>query len=186
MSVVYDVAEIFLSLQGEGYWAGTPSCFVRLSGCNLQCPWCDTDHAAREKLTALEILAWAEKEAGRVRRLVLTGGEPTQQDVQPLIDLFRTNGWTVAVETNGTGGALKADWITVSPKAGVAYPDDLTGDEIKVVLDGKINPETFLKYAFPHRFIQPCSEDFAPAIDYVLKHPEWRLSVQTHKLLAIR
>lgn len=183
--ITYDVNEIFFSLQGEGFWSGAAACFVRLAGCNLDCGWCDTDHAAREKLSGPEILERVLSISGTARRLVLTGGEPTQQPVQPLIDLLRREGWFVAVETNGTGAPLSADWITVSPKAGVRYPDSLSGDELKIVLDGVIVPGDFLKYSFAHRFIQPCTGNFDPAVRYVLQHPEWRLSLQIHKILEI-
>jgi organic radical activating enzyme len=184
--MLYEVSETFHSLQGEGYWSGTPSFFIRLAGCNLVCPWCDTDHQRRETLAIPALFARAEKESPRCKRLVLTGGEPTLQTIQPLIDYFRERGWYVAVETNGTGGRPCADWVTVSPKAGVDYPEDLAGDEIKIVLDGKNDPGRFLHCAFKHWYIQPCSQDFEPAVRYVMEHPPWRLSVQLQFVLGIR
>jgi 7-carboxy-7-deazaguanine synthase len=184
--MLYEVSETFHSLQGEGYWSGAPSFFIRLAGCNLNCAWCDTDHERRESLSAEDLYARAEKEGRGCKRLVLTGGEPTLQPIQPLIDYFRERGWYVAVETNGTGERPNADWVTVSPKAGIEYPDDLSGDEIKIVLDGKIDPARFLRCAFQHWYIQPCSQDFEPAVRYVLANPRWRLSVQLQHILKIR
>lgn len=182
--MLYQVVETFYSIQGEGYWSGAASWFIRLAGCNLDCAFCDTDKDARRAASAEEML----EEAGRcpARRLVLTGGEPTLQPVQALIDVFRVAGWFVQVETNGTQALPEADWITFSPKAGVEYPADLRANEVKVVLDGQVRPGDFLDGRFEHFFIQPCSQDFAPAVKYVRGHPEWRLSLQAHKTAGFR
>lgn len=185
--MLYEINETFYSLQGEGFWTGTPTFFIRLAGCNLNCEWCDTDFSTQEKCSTENLLERAQNSEGASsKRLILTGGEPTRQDIQPLVDAFRRKHWHVAVETNGTGGFIDADWVTVSPKAGVQYPPDLFGDELKIVFDGKINPADFLRHRFRHRFIQPCSGDLKPALQYVLQHPQWRLSLQTHKIMGIK
>ena len=191
----YPVSEIFASIQGEGFWTGRPAVFVRLAGCNLACPWCDTDHAMREELSELDIVA---RVLGMMEPggdfVVLTGGEPTIHPLKALLNALRRAGLFVAIETNGTGlhgipPSCKY-WLTVSPKAGIEYRY-LWGNEIKVVLDGKIDPHDFRSRFgsfFPQGnwFIQPCSGQFLPAIEYVRRNPWWRLSLQTQKLVGLR
>jgi len=122
--------------------------------------------------------------------VVLTGGEPTLQNLRPLIVYLKRDGWYVAIETNGTN--MKAiptiiDWVTVSPKVGVKYEGVIYCDEVKVVLDGKADPERAREsIRAKHYYIQPCSENFEPAIRFVKENPEWRLSIQTQKLIDIR
>ena len=117
---MYIINEIFCSLQGEGFWTGTPMVFVRFSGCNLKCPFCDTDHAKGTEMTAEEIVAEAVRIGGGCGRVCVTGGEPSLQLDPILVEAFHAEGFKVHVETNGTrplsGGV---DWITVSPKSEV-------------------------------------------------------------------
>ena len=193
----YRVNEIFYSLQGEGFWTGTPMVFVRLSGCNLQCPFCDTDHAAFTQLSASEMVEEALKLGGECRRICLTGGEPSLQAGEALLQAFHQAGFTVHMETNGTK-ALPAgvDWITLSPKNQVA---GLKGngtvvlskaDEIKLVLSPGVDPSAWASFPATWHFLQPCDSDGTmnkeETIAYIETHPLWRLSLQTHKLLGIR
>ncbi|MBO4624102.1 MAG: radical SAM protein [Bacteroidales bacterium] len=198
---MYKVNEIFYSLQGEGYWTGTPMVFVRLSGCNLQCPFCDTDHVAFTQLSASAIVEEALKLGEECRRICLTGGEPSLQADEALLQAFHEAGFTVHMETNGTH-ALPAgvDWITLSPKEQVA---GLKGngtvvipkaDEIKLVLAPGVDPSAWASFPATWHFLQPCDvsdpvrnrEILRQTIDYIHTHPLWRLSLQTHKLLGIR
>ena len=201
--IIYPINEIFYSIQGEGYHAGKAAIFIRFAGCNLNCEWCDTDHSEKMKLTIPQIFYEITNNFSRKPEfekdpyfIVLTGGEPTIYDLSYLLRAFkrRLPSHTIALETNGTKpeilGTLKElnllDWITISPKlekpkfASLKY-----ADEIKVVYDGIINPWDYGD-AHKHLYIQPCSENFQPAIDFVLKNPQWRLSIQMQKVLKIK
>jgi len=190
------VNEIFYSLQGEGYYVGTPSIFIRLSGCNLHCPFCDTRHQTFEELTEDEIIRHASDFPAR--HVVITGGEPSLQLTQSLIDGLHDAGKYMAVETNGTHPLPAVDWITLSPKdAFISEPSArpiLTHcNELKLVFTGEELP-TYPNLTAEHFFLQPCDTGNAErnqqllsaAITYCQKHPKWRLSLQTHKLLNIR
>lgn len=189
------INEIFYSLQGEGFHAGTPSVFVRFSGCNLRCPFCDTRHESGEELSISEIAQAVT--AFPACHVVLTGGEPSLFVTPALIDALHALGKFIAIETNGTRTLPEGiDWITCSPKTDVSGGQDLrlrACDELKVVYTGK-EPPTCASIAARHRFLQPCDTGDAAenrrlldgAIAYCLEHPEWRLSLQTHKLTGIR
>lgn len=189
MDKVYHINEIFYSLQGEGYFTGTPSVFVRMSGCNRQCPFCDTDFSSHEPMTAEQIVKEASKYPAR--HLVLTGGEPSLQTDEKLIDALHDKGFFVAVETNGSHPLPNSiDWITCSPKDG---PYALhTVNELKVVFEPDKDIESLASQFSPtHLFLQPCTypdgtSTTAQTIEYILHHPYWRLSIQTHKILQIR
>ena len=190
----YRVNEIFLSLQGEGFWTGTPMVFLRLSGCNLKCPFCDTDFSAFREMEADEIVAEAAGLAGECRRVCITGGEPLLQLDGSLIQALHGAGFTIHLETNGTLEAPEGiDWITVSPKAQLRLRK---ADELKLVFrepDEKAI-EGFRSYGCPNLFLQPCDTGnpeenariLAATLDYIKLHPWWRLSLQTHKMLGIR
>ena len=146
------VNEIFYSLQGEGYWTGTPAVFVRLSGCNLRCSFCDTAHEAGEPLTEAAIVeAVAQYPA---RHVVITGGEPSLSLTASLVDALHTIGRFVAVETNGTRPLPdNVDWITLSPKDAFernGMPILTRCDELKVVFDGS-EPKTYEGITSTHR-----------------------------------
>lgn len=192
------VNEIFYSLQGEGFHTGTPAVFIRLSGCNLQCPFCDTDHESGEEMSEEEIADNAALYPARM--VVVTGGEPALQLNEKLVELLHDKGRFVTVETNGTMPLPEnIDWITLSPKdsflgekAAVVLRN---ADEIKVVYDGVHEPQMYREINASYgRFLQPCDtgdphrnqEIVWKTIEYVKSHPEWRLSLQTHKILNIR
>jgi len=197
----YRVNEIFYSLQGEGYWTGTPMVFVRLSGCNLQCPFCDTDHAEFTAMSASTIVEVALEAGSGCRRICLTGGEPSLQADEELISAFHAAGFTVHMETNGTREVPAGiDWVTLSPKNQVA---GLKGDgtvvlkkaaEVKLVFAPGVDPAAWEEFPATWRFLQPCDvadpvrnrEILRLTIEYIQLHPSWRLSLQTHKFLGIR
>jgi len=202
--MIYDVSEIFYSIQGEGHNSGKPAIFVRFAGCNLECPFCDTDHS--KNLTIDE--AYLVKSISDLipssmksepPMIVLTGGEPTIQNLSPIINAIR-GAWPcvwIGLETNGTNPKMLRQfardcgmyyWITVSPKSG--YTKDLgesvaIADELKCVYRADHYWESFTEVDV-ERYIQPCSEDFKPAVEYVKSNPGWRLSVQIHKTLKIQ
>lgn len=186
------VNEIFYSLQGEGYFTGTPSVFVRLAGCNLKCRFCDTDHSAFTEMTEEEIVAAVCK--WPATHVVITGGEPAMQLTPALINLLHEADRQVQVETNGTLPLPDAiDWITCSPKGERVVIKFV--EELKVLYlpDGPLTAGTEDVVALRH-FIQPCDTGdeaeneriLRMAIDYVLTNPKWRLSLQTHKLIHIK
>ncbi len=209
----YAVKEIFYTLQGEGAQAGRPAVFCRFAGCNLwsgreadrasaTCTFCDTDFVgidgdgggkfrSAEELAAAVAACWpADEFAGRY--VVCTGGEPLLQLDEPLIEALHAHGFAVAIETNGTRPAPQGlDWICVSPKAGAPL-ELVEGDELKLVYpQPDAQPEQFSALSFRHFFLQPMdgphlAANTAAATSYCLAHPQWRLSLQTHKLLGIR
>jgi 7-carboxy-7-deazaguanine synthase len=210
--VSYAVKEIFLTLQGEGAQAGRASVFCRFAGCNLwngreqdrataTCQFCDTDfvgtdgtlggrYATAGDLSDTIAAQWTGEPANRY--VVLTGGEPLLQVDRALIDALHVRGFAVAVETNGTIAPPDGlDWICVSPKAGAELVVR-NGHELKLVYpQADARPEDFASLAFQRFSLQPMDgpdviENTARAIDYCLRHPQWRLSVQTHKTLGIR
>lgn len=209
----YAVKEIFLTLQGEGLNAGRRAVFLRFSGCNLwsgreedrataQCTFCDTDfvgmdgdHGGRypdaSALAAKVSELWGAQGEGKPL-VVITGGEPMLQVDGALVDALHAAGFEIAMETNGTLAVTPGvDWITVSPKAGNAVVQR-SGSELKLVWpQAGIDPQAMEGWAFDHFLVQPldnpaANENHAAAIQYVIDHPRWRLSVQTHKVIGIR
>lgn len=193
MSKTYKINEIFYSLQGEGFYTGTPSVFVRFSGCNLSCPFCDTDHNQGVMMTADEIAAAVN--AFPASHVVLTGGEPSLFVDDELTAALQ--GHFIAMETNGTHPvAAGVDWITMSPKSDFvdgAEPVLTECDELKLVYTGQ-NLDRYASFAARHHFLQPCDYGDAgknrlllkESIQACLDNPVWRLSLQTHKYLDIR
>lgn len=188
----YRVNEIFYSLQGEGFYSGTPALFVRLSGCNLACPFCDTDFSSFEEMTAEEIVSRGRELLGecgcRVPLVVLTGGEPSlQADAALCAALSEAFGAEISIETNGTHLLPEGiDWVTCSPKEGseVVLRE---ANEVKVVFTGQDVEHWHKSIRAQHFFLQPCScGNTAEVISYILAHPHWRLSLQTHKYTGIR
>lgn len=211
-AMVYSVKEAFLTLQGEGRHAGRAAVFCRFSGCNLWtgreedrpravCGFCDTDFvgvdgenggkfANAEELAALLARLWGP---GRDQRfVVLTGGEPTLQIDEALIAALHGEGFEIAVETNGTLPVpASIDWICVSPKAGAPLRQT-RGHELKLVFPQPgAEPEAFEGLDFAHFLLQPMDgpeilRNREAAIDYCLRHPRWRLSLQTHKIIGVK
>lgn len=178
------INEIFYSLQGEGYHTGTPATFVRFSGCNLKCHFCDTRHEEGVWMTDDEILQEVLNYPARM--VILTGGEPSLWIDAALIGRLREAGKYISIETNGTRPLPAGiDWVTCSPKAGGAVVLDRM-DEVKVVYEGQdLAPYEGLPAR--HFFLQPCSGlNTKETVACVLAHPRWRLSLQTHKLIDIR
>lgn len=177
------INEIFYSLQGEGFHTGTPAVFIRFSGCNLKCRFCDTRHEEGVWMTDEEIIEAIRSYPARM--VILTGGEPSLSIDEALVEKLHQAGKFVSVETNGTHPLpATIDWITCSPKEGA--PVVLTHiHEIKVVYTGQAI-EPYLTLPALHYFLQPCScGNTEEVINYLLRHPEWRLSLQTHKLIHI-
>ena len=190
---MYKINEIFCSLQGEGFWTGTPMVFVRLSGCNLKCPFCDTDHSGYREMTVEEVVEEVIKAGGECRRICITGGEPSLQLDRELVDALKKAGFLIHVETNGTRTLPEGvDWVTLSPKSDVpGLKGDGTvvlekADEVKIVFQDA-DVEGWAGFPAAWHFLQPCScANTAETIDYIRRHPHWRLSLQTHKYLNIR
>ncbi len=188
----YRVNEIFYSLQGEGAHTGRPAAFVRFSGCNLRCPFCDTDFHSFTTMSGDEILRQLLDYP--TRYVVLTGGEPALQVDDDLVNLLHQAGYTIAIETNGTHPLPDGiDWVTVSPKEESTVV--LThADELKVVYIGQKVEHYTQTIDAPQHFLQPCSQERdgvltdnrEEVVDYCLQHPHWRLSLQMHKILNIR
>ena len=209
----YAVKEIFYTLQGEGAQTGRAAVFCRFAGCNLWsgreqdrasaiCQFCDTDFADTNgpgggKFASADALAdavaqtWPAAVAGGRKFVVCTGGEPLLQLNAPLIAALHERGFEIAVETNGTVTAPQGlDWICVSPKAGATLRQT-AGDELKLVYpQSGAEPEKFASLAFRNFFLQPMDgpvreANTRAALEYCMQHPQWRVSLQTHKLLGI-
>ena len=201
----YRVNNIFYSLQGEGRNTGRAAVFVRFAGCNLRCPFCDTEFDTYTEMTAEEIIAKAASLRPSSSTLpsfiVLTGGEPTLQVDEAFVDLLHNAGYEVAMESNGTRPAPQnLDWLTVSPKERGERQEvrgERMPDELKIVFDEHTAPDEFLPSLSsshsPLLYLQPCDTGDAQrneaitqaCVDYIKQHPQWRLSLQTHKLIGI-
>lgn len=185
MSQPFRLTEIFYSLQGEGFWTGLPSIFIRFSGCNLNCSFCDTNHNPNIYLTISEIIT--KIKSFPAKHVILTGGEPTLQLTQECINMLHNEGYFLHLETNGVNRLeLEGiDWLTVSPKlSGIGW-QIRKGNELKVVFQNQdLTP--YKESQFDYYFLQPCSmQNTHEAIQKVKENPLWRLSLQTHKLLNI-
>jgi 7-carboxy-7-deazaguanine synthase (Cx14CxxC type) len=211
----YLVKEIYYTLQGEGAHAGRPAVFCRFSGCNLwtgreehragaTCQFCDTDFVGTDgpgggrfktpgEMASAVAATWAGQRQPRAEPYVVcTGGEPLLQLDAPAVDAFHQAGFRVGVETNGTRpGPPELDWVCVSPKAGAELQLN-HGHELKLVYPQEgAPPEAFEGMSFERFSLQPMDgpareRNTALAVEYCLAHPQWRLSLQTHKYLGIR
>lgn len=200
----YHVNSIFLTLQGEGFWTGRAAVFCRFSRCNLWtghekhraravCRFCDTDFVASHPREAYELAnhiasLWLGDTDPMV---VFTGGEPLLQLDDTLCSLMHDRGFYIAAETNGTQPRPRGiDWLCMSPKAGTDLAI-VAGDELKVVWPQPVNLDACLNMGFDHFWLSPMdgpnlAENTAEVVDYVQRHPQWRLNVQTHKKIGIR
>ncbi len=208
----YAVKEIFRTLQGEGAQAGRVAVFCRFAGCNLWsgreedradaiCTFCDTDFVGMDgtgggrfetsdQLADAIATEWGPSADHRF--VVLTGGEPLLQVDGALLAALHDRGFTIAVETNGTIEAPDGlDWICVSPKAATELKI-LAGQELKLVYpQADAPPERFAQLPFARFSLQPMdgpsvADNTQRAIAYCLAHPQWQLSLQTHKTIGIR
>ena len=208
---MYSVKEMFYTLQGEGAHAGRPAVFCRFTGCNLWsgreqdrataiCNFCDTDFIGTDgqnggKFTTAEALAtailsfWPSPEGKPY--VVFTGGEPALQLTQELISAVHNAGFEIAVETNGTKPLPNdIDWICVSPKASAQLVIE-KGHELKLVYpQTDAMPERFTELDFDNFYLQPLdsatpNDNTQHVIDYCLRHPRWKMSLQTHKIVGI-
>ena len=207
----YKVKEIFYTLQGEGARTGRPAVFLRFTGCNLWsgreedrsdaiCQFCDTDFFGMdgtyggkydaESLSQQVDELWPKDEGQRY--VVCTGGEPLLQMDEELLDALHQKGFEIAIETNGTITPPPGiDWVCVSPKANTEVVVR-KGNELKLVVRQQgISPEMYASWAFQNFYLQPMDGPYLKeftqwATQYCMEHPQWRLSIQTHKLLGIR
>ncbi|WP_269513963.1 7-carboxy-7-deazaguanine synthase [Brevundimonas subvibrioides] len=211
--MTYAVKETFLTVQGEGGQAGRPAVFLRFAGCNLWsgreqdratavCSFCDTDFVGTDgdgggrfadagRLADHIVSLWIGR-AGDPKLIVCTGGEPLLQLDPPLIAALHARGFDIAVETNGTLPVPEGiDWVCVSPKA-AAPVVQISGAELKLVYPQPLAmPDRFEDLEFERFWLQPMdgpdqAANTAAALDYCLRHPKWRLSVQTHKYIGVR
>jgi len=208
---MYKVKEIYYTLQGEGFHTGRPSIFIRFTGCNLWtglekdrdaaiCNWCDTDFVGTNgsnggKYSAIEIKKiildlWPKNQTS-TPYVVCTGGEPLLQIDDYLVHIIHDAGFEIGLETNGTLMPPEGvDWICVSPKANTDLAL-IKGHELKVVYPQcGINPRVYENLNFEHFFIQPMDGDdqettIKKSEEFVMKHPMWKLSLQTHKIMGI-
>jgi 7-carboxy-7-deazaguanine synthase (Cx14CxxC type) len=213
--MTYSVKEMYYTLQGEGAHTGRPAVFLRFAGCNLWsgreehraeaiCRFCDTEFVGTDGPgggkfeTASELAeavrtAWVGVDSAATRYVVCTGGEPLLQLDRSLINELHKAGFEIGVESNGTLAAPDGiDWLCISPK-GAAPVVQSSGNELKLVYpqqETEAQPANFIDMAFDQFFLQPLDgpdtkANTRRAIEYCLSHPQWKLSVQTHKVLGI-
>lgn len=200
--MLYALHEIFETLQGEGRNTGRPCVFVRFSGCNLACPWCDTDFSPKVRLKLEALLERID--ACSARSVILTGGEPLlQPGLLPLAQGLKARGFWVGVETNGTlepGAALRAnlDYIATSPKLGAPLALE-RADEVRLVVADGVTQEwcEAIRARLPAHdyYLSPCDDGarlrvrgaiaLLGRLNVSAPEPPWRLSLQTHKLAGI-
>ncbi|MEA5509801.1 7-carboxy-7-deazaguanine synthase QueE [Crocosphaera sp. UHCC 0190] len=198
-TLTYPIVETFHSIQGEGTWMGVSAFFIRLAGCDVYCPWCDQKESWTSKFSpqqSVKVLGEAAKRANPTI-VVITGGEPLMHDLLPLTQKLRSLGLRVHLETSGAHDfSGQFDWVTFSPKpfkvpcesvyshvnelkVVIANPEDLNWAEEQAK---KVHPEA-IKYLQPE-WNSPQSQPLI--FDYILHHPDWRMSLQMHKFLGVR
>jgi len=210
--MTFAVKEIYFTLQGEGAQTGRAAVFARFAGCNLwsgreedrataACWFCDTDFVgvdgpaggkfkSSEALAGAIRVAWDAEATGGRPYVVFTGGEPMLQLTEELVRACQAQGLEVAIETNGTFDVPDVvDWICVSPKPGSELVQR-SGHELKLVFPHEVTPEELAELSFEHFFLQPldgvdATANTAACIEYCRRQPQWRLSLQTHKLVGI-
>lgn len=190
----YKINEIFYSIQGEGMYTGFPAIFIRFSGCNLKCAFCDTQHQDFKILSINQILEKIrEVSAINTYRVILTGGEPTLQDYTPLIKELYNRYFRIHIESNGADyikGEEFLQWITISPKNQDFVQRE--GNELKLVYNGQSKQiiNSYLDNTnFEYYFLQPQDNNpkfIKEAIEICKENNRWKLSVQLHKILKIQ
>ena len=199
VALTYPIVETFHSVQGEGAHTGVSAYFIRLAGCDVACPWCDTKESWNAKRhpqkTIKELVAKVSEASGAIA--IITGGEPLLHDLLPLTQALHKQNIRVHLETSGSHSfSGEFDWVTFSPKQFLAphpsiYPQV---NELKVVITSEYDlkwaeqqaalvPSDAVKYLQPE-WNTPQSKDLI--FNYVLQHPQWQISLQTHKLLQVR
>jgi len=206
----YEVNEIFQSVKGEGLYTGVPMNFIRLAGCNLRCTFCDTEWATHEDIDIAEILSRLDE---GISKVVLTGGEPTIHDLEPLIFTLRRAGYSIHLETNGTNPIPSGvSWMALSPKSlDVNESAVLNADEIKFLWRDEDYSKSFIidfmeKYKLfgksaKHLYIMPLAkgidegaqrnasdlnmDNAQSAIDFIMTFPYFKLCTQVHKVWGI-
>ena len=193
----YPVIEIFDSIQGEGCMMGKSATFVRFAGCNLNCPWCDTEwRKAKEMLTLEELISRINF---NVSMVVFTGGEPSLQNLEPIFAAIQKAhpGHLMAIETNGTHDLIVLQrtypslWVTCSPKPGTNWLYKCTPNELKYVIDDDITEDDiFEPYEGCPIWLQPQGYDMQASwkrcFELAMSHPNWRVGVQLHKIMEVR
>lgn len=195
---MYAVNEIFYSIQGEGVRAGTANLFLRFAGCNLRCRAeaegfdCDTEFVSSRQMDIPQILAALKSTAPNCNWVILTGGEPGLQLDEPLVKALKAEGYLLAIETNGTVDVspLRLDWVVVSPKTAEHTIRQKTAQEIKYVRahgQGIPKPSCHAEWkVISPAFGADTRANLTWCIELVRQNPEWRLSVQQHKLWSVR
>lgn len=190
------IVEIFRSIQGEGKWIGTDVIFIRLPGCNLHCPFCDTDWSNSREMTYSDI-SLALNKYPLTSHIVITGGEPTANpEFTTLCSFLKHKGYFLHVETNGTRGIAQytVDWISCSPKAETNYKCSVNPSEIKLVVTPEFDYQDShiqdLKLLGVPIWLQPegsqMKEMWKKAYDITMKDPYFRVGVQLHKLMEVQ
>ena len=178
----WKINEIFYSIQGEGHNTGLPFVFVRFSGCNLKCDFCDTMQESYKFWKIADIINEVKKYP--CKNVVLTGGEPSIYDLEPIVKELKKFDYYIAIETNGTGKIPDGiDFVTVSPKTADFLKK---GNELKLVYKGQ-DLRDYENLDFHFFYLQPCSnKNVIETYNAVLANPKWRLSLQIHKLIGVR
>ncbi len=187
----YKITEVFFSIQGEGRWTGYPAIFIRFSGCDLNCDFCDTDFS--HKLTLTKEAIYGIIIHYPCRRIILTGGEPSLQleldekGNSDFVQFFKNRGYKVHIESNGTKELPKnLDWVTISPKEDWIVKG---GDELKVIYQGQ-DLKQYKRADFDYYFLQPCYNpeytNYKETVEKVKESNLWTLSIQMHRILKIR
>ena len=206
------ISDIFYSLQGEGGNTGRAAIFIRFAGCNLRCSFCDTEFDSYIEMTDDKVISEIKSLTSHLSPhtshllVVLTGGEPTLQVDEAFVDLLHQHSYEVAMESNGTRPApCNLDWLTVSPKISgekwMVKGEGKIPDEIKIVFTTE-EEVALLATKLPlllegdrvRLYLQPCdtgdpvrnADIMQRCVEYIKQHPQWRLSLQTHKLIGIK
>lgn len=195
---VYNINEIFESIQGEGFHTGEPVIFIRLAGCSMGCEWCDTKYCQEVHYTLSTKQICQLLENNFVKKpVVISGGEPFEQDLWPLIETLLKQEYSIYIETNGAHEIIapigNSVWITVSPKKQVNATAFQYADEIKLVIsneeDVKRAKKMLSHHSVKHFYLQPESgkkEATKLCVETCMQDPRFKLSVQVHKLIDIK